>query len=128
MDEWDQGSKVWDKALVGYVIGLKPCFFEVAGYVKARWKAVVSPKSLRRGVFIFEFASEHDMKQILEGKWTFRGRPFVLQPWIPDFVPDKLEVTKVPVWVQFPKLHLSLWNPMALGRLASHLGTPLATI
>lgn len=62
MDEWDQGSKVWDKALVGYVIGLKPCFFEVAGYVKARWKAVVSPKSLRRGVFIFEFASEHDMK------------------------------------------------------------------
>lgn len=126
-DVWQRGSNCWDNALVGYGIGFKAGFIEISNYARSGWKAAVRVNQLRPGVFLFDFESEHSRKDVLEGKWTLRGRPLVLQPWTPEFDPDKLDFSKVPVWVQIPKLHSSLWNPEGLATLMSVIGTPLAT-
>ncbi|GKV29365.1 hypothetical protein SLEP1_g38300 [Rubroshorea leprosula] len=57
-DEWYQGSKVWENALVGYVLGCKPHFKDMANYANNRWKEFQVPKVffLRNGVFLFDFA------------------------------------------------------------------------
>lgn len=65
--------------------------------------------------------------KILENNWTFRGQPLILQPWSPDLDLKKLDVEKVPVWIQLPHLPLSCWTPKVLGKIASCIGKPLAT-
>ncbi|GLU24040.1 hypothetical protein SLE2022_400090 [Rubroshorea leprosula] len=37
-DEWVKGSKIWKNALVGYVLGSKPDFKDVANFVNNRWR------------------------------------------------------------------------------------------
>ncbi|GKV43378.1 hypothetical protein SLEP1_g50676 [Rubroshorea leprosula] len=106
-DEWVKGSKIWENALVGYVLGSKPEFKDIANFMNN---------------------SNGDAKQaVLERRWTFNGHPLILKQWTPDFDLDNLDISKIPVWIQFPELHLSLWNPESLGKLASYVGVPIAT-
>ncbi|GKV04889.1 hypothetical protein SLEP1_g16984 [Rubroshorea leprosula] len=102
-DEWVKGSKIWENALV--------------------------PKAfmLRNGVFLFDFGNGDAKHAVLERRWTFNGHPLILKQWTLDFDPDNLDISKIPVWIQFPELHLSLWNPESLGKLASYVGVPIAT-
>ncbi|GKV19162.1 hypothetical protein SLEP1_g29456 [Rubroshorea leprosula] len=57
-NEWVKGSKIWENALVGYVLGSKPDFKDVANFVNNRWREFQVPKAfmLRNGVFLFDFA------------------------------------------------------------------------
>ncbi|GLT95398.1 hypothetical protein SLE2022_130820 [Rubroshorea leprosula] len=128
-DEWVKGSKIWENALVGYVLGSKPEFKDVANFVNNRWREFQVPKAfmLRNGVFLFEFGNGNAKQAVLERRWTFNGHPLILKQWTPDFDPDNLDISKIPVWIQFPELHLSLWNPESLGKLASYVGVPIAT-
>ncbi|GKV33629.1 hypothetical protein SLEP1_g42109 [Rubroshorea leprosula] len=128
-DEWVQGSKIWENALVGYVLGSKPEFKDIANFVNNRWREFQVPKAfmLRNGVFLFDFGNGNAKQAVLERRWTFNGHPLILKQWTPDFDPDNLDISKIPVWIQFPELHLSLWNPESLGKLASYVGVPIAT-
>ncbi|GKV45242.1 hypothetical protein SLEP1_g52351 [Rubroshorea leprosula] len=102
-DEWVKGSKIWENALV--------------------------PKAfmLRNGVFLFDFGNGDAKQAVLERRWTFNGHPLILNQWTPNFDPDNLDISKIPVWIQFPELYLSLWNLESLGKLASYVGVPIAT-
>ncbi|GLU24041.1 hypothetical protein SLE2022_400100 [Rubroshorea leprosula] len=82
---------------------------------------------LRNEVFLFDFGNVDAKQAVLERRWTFNGHPLILKQWTPDFDPDNLDISKIPVWIQFPELHLSLWNPESLGKLASYVGVPIAT-
>ncbi|GKV13829.1 hypothetical protein SLEP1_g24802 [Rubroshorea leprosula] len=57
-DEWVKGSKIWENAFVGYVMGLKPTFKDMANFVNNRWREFQVPKvfMLRNGVFLYDFA------------------------------------------------------------------------
>ncbi|GLT27313.1 hypothetical protein SLA2020_023200 [Shorea laevis] len=128
-EEWNEGSKIWQNALVGYVLGIKPSFKDMANFVNNRWKEFQVPKAfiLRNGVFLFDFADNDAKQAVLEKRWTFNDHPLILKQWTPDFDPDNLDVSKIPVWIQFPDLHLSLWKPESLSKIASYLGVPIAT-
>ncbi|GKV42356.1 hypothetical protein SLEP1_g49767 [Rubroshorea leprosula] len=128
-DEWVKGSKIWENALVGYVLGFKPDFKDVSNFVNSRWREFQVPKAfmLRNGVFLFDFGNGDAKQAVLERRWTFNGHPLILKLWTPDFDLDNLDIGKIPVWIQFPELHLSLWNPESLGKLASYVGVPIAT-
>ncbi|GLT51827.1 hypothetical protein SLA2020_252080 [Shorea laevis] len=126
-DEWVTRSKIWENALVGYVLGFKLAFKDMANFVNNRWKEFQMLKAfmLSNGVFLFDF-SDGDAKQaVLEKRWTFNEHPLILKQWTPDFDLDNLDISKIPVWIQFPNLHLSLWNLGSLGKLASYLGVPM---
>ncbi|GKV49683.1 hypothetical protein SLEP1_g56421 [Rubroshorea leprosula] len=120
---------VWENALVGYVLGCKPHFKDMANYANKRWKEFQVPKvfSLRNGVFLFDFADGEAKQAVLEKRWTFQDHPLILKQWTLDFDPNNQDVSKIPVWIQFPDLHLSLWNPESLGKMANYLGVPIAT-
>ncbi|GKU89901.1 hypothetical protein SLEP1_g3973 [Rubroshorea leprosula] len=93
-EEWNEGSKIWENALVGYVLGIKPSFKDMANFMNNRCKEFQVPKAfmLRDGVFLFDFA-DNDAKQAeLEKRWTFNDHPLILKQWTPDFDPDNLDV------------------------------------
>lgn len=112
-------------------MGLKPgfmeFFMEISAYAKSRWNAAMKVNQLRPGVFLFYFESEHSKKDVLERKWTLRCWPLILKTWTPEFDSDHLDLSRVLVWIQLPKLHLSLWNLVALCKMLSVIGNPLAT-
>ncbi|GLT85876.1 hypothetical protein SLE2022_040490 [Rubroshorea leprosula] len=62
-DEWNERSKIWQNALVGYVLGIKPSFKDMANFVNNRWKEFQVPKAfiLRNRVFLFDSA-DNDAK------------------------------------------------------------------
>ncbi|GKU93131.1 hypothetical protein SLEP1_g6756 [Rubroshorea leprosula] len=95
-DEWVKGSKIWENALVGYVLGLRPTFKDMANFVNNRWKEFQVPKAflLRNGVFLFDFANGDAKQATLEKRWTFNGDPLILKQWTLDFDLDNLDIIK----------------------------------
>lgn len=79
------------------------------------------------GVFLFDFQSTEKMDEVLSTRWFFQGKPLILRPWAPTMDLEDMRTEFVPVWVKFPNLHFSLWNPPALGKLAGYLGKPIKT-
>ncbi|GKV23745.1 hypothetical protein SLEP1_g33443 [Rubroshorea leprosula] len=128
-DEWNERSKIWQNALVGHVLGIKPSFKDMANFVNNQWKEFQVPKAfiLRNGVFLFDFVDNDAKQAVLEKKWTFNDHPLMLKQWTPNVDLDNLDVSKILVWLQFPDLHLSLWKPKSLGKIASYLGILIAT-
>lgn len=51
----------------------------------------------------------------------------ILCPWSANLHLDKLDYSRIPVWIQFSDLPLELWTPEALGKLASYIGKPIST-
>jgi len=97
-------------------------------FANSQWKKdTPQVLMLTKGVFLFSFLNAEAMQLILDKRWTFYGNPLILKPWTPDFDVDNLEMEKLPVWIQLPQLHLSLWNPTALQKIASFIGKPIAT-
>ncbi|GKV40178.1 hypothetical protein SLEP1_g47845 [Rubroshorea leprosula] len=97
-DEWVTRSKIWENALVGYVLRFKPAFKDMANFLNNRWKEfqVLKVFVLRNGVFLFDF-SDGDAKQaVLEKRWTFNEHPLILKQWTPDFDLDNLDISKIP--------------------------------
>lgn len=127
-EESEEASAVWRNSLIGFVAGAKPRFREMEGYVKVRWMRIGAPTvhMLQEGMFLFDFCDE-DRNKVLEQNWAFRGQPLILRPWTPDVDINKLEVEKVPVWVQLPRLPLSCWTSRILGEIVSCIELPLAT-
>lgn len=119
-EEWEEGSKDWECCLVGYVPGCEPRFKDMVRFANSQWKKdTPQVLMLAKGVFLFSFLNAEAMQLILDKRWTFYGNPLILKPWTPYFDVDNLEMEKLPVWIQLPQLHLSLWNPTALRLLAS---------
>lgn len=110
------------------MIGKMPTFVKMNRFVRYQWLGIAAPKlnMLGNGVCLFSFPDKECKDAILDKQWTFYGFPLILRPWTPDLDLENLSVTKIHVWVRFPKLQLSLWNPEAITRISSFIGTPLA--
>lgn len=124
-----KAAKTWENALIGYVMDGKPRFMEMTNYVRRRWNHIQTPKvtMLQEGVFLFDFPSKEKQMEVLEKRWFYNERPLILRPWTPNLNLNDLSIKKVPVWIQLTKLPLDLWGPEIIEKLASYIGTPIAT-
>ncbi|GLT28117.1 hypothetical protein SLA2020_030730 [Shorea laevis] len=80
-DEWNDGVKHWQFALMGYTIGIKPSFKEMVRFANINWRDIQIPKiyMLKDGVFIFNFASEEAMRAVMARTRMFFKFPLVLR-------------------------------------------------
>lgn len=77
----EEGKTVWKNAVVGYILGEKPSFKEVVGFVHRSWGKIQIPRIhfLKPGIFIFNFSTEEAKKEILARHWNFNKSPMVLK-------------------------------------------------
>lgn len=78
------------------------------------------------GWIVFRFETKEMMEDIKKGNYEVFGIPLILTYLPQDFRFDTTPVFKYRVWATFPNLPLALWNPSALGKLASLIGEPIA--
>jgi hypothetical protein len=56
------------------------------------------------------------------GPWFWGRASLFLTPWFSDFNPNKLSVTKTPIWIQLLDLTLHLWGVHTLEAIGNSLG------
>jgi len=77
-------------------------------------------------MFLLNFdSSEGKMNALNEGPLFFDQKPLILKEWSPDLRFEDIQLSKLPVWVKFPRLPLSMWNSKALSKIASVCGKPI---
>eukprot|EP00253_Pinus_taeda_P007922 PITA_07922 len=68
-----------------------------------------------KGFFIVRFASSEDREKIISNGPYFWGTSgLFMTPWFPDFDPNTMAVSKVPVWVRLYNLLLHFWSKQVL--------------
>lgn len=122
-------EQVWEKALVGYVLEGKPRYMEMNNFARRRWRdyQVTRVTMLHEGIYLYEFQTKEMKQAVLEKKWFYNDRPLILRPWSANLNLKEIDVKKVPVWVQFTNMPLDLWSSSIVQKMASCIGTPLAS-
>lgn len=124
VEDVDTVAKAWGFGLIGYVAGKFPGKGAVHICGKS-WGVKFQLHFHASGWLLFKFSSEMDRDEVLrKGPYYIYGRPLLLKVMPDMFDFNDSEISKVPVWVQFPSLPLEFWNVRALSKIASKLGSP----
>lgn len=121
---------LWKHALVGFVLGTKPPFKQMVGFMQRRWKVFgdVEVFVLESGVFVFNFSNNEAKQKVLDmGPWSFYDKPLFLKLWSPDCSYQRENITSIPIWIHLPQLELHLWSFALLSKIASVVRKPLFT-
>lgn len=115
----------WGFPLLGFFAGRFPGKEAVQKMI-SRWTRKCRVSYHPNGWMIFSFETEADMEFIrTAGPFDAFGIPLVLCHLPKDFRFDSTPEFKFRVWISLPNLPLSLWNPNALGKIATMLGEPV---
>ena len=121
-------AKIWDNAVVFYVVGGKTSVDIIRGFIRKQWSHVIMPTIHEHedGFFILKFKIESECSEILKGGPYFLNRaPIVIKKWSANF-DFKSEILRViPVWVRLPSLPLHCWGAETLSRIVSAVGVPV---
>jgi hypothetical protein len=116
----------WRFSLIGYIAGKFPGYTSLSHFINSSWKRNVKFSMHDSGWLIFNFDSEVDMLEVLNGgPYSVHGRLLILKIMPEFFDFDTSDMLRMPVWIRFPNLPLQCWSPICLSKLASVIGKPL---
>ncbi|KAG5051936.1 hypothetical protein JHK87_004134 [Glycine soja] len=101
-------EEAWGHSLIGYVAGRFPGKKALWDCCQ-KWGVKFSYSAHESGWLVFKFESEDDLNQVMPAFFDFGNE----------------ELSKIPVWVKLRNLPLELWNPQALGKILSKIGSPI---
>ncbi|KAL2235432.1 UNVERIFIED_CONTAM: hypothetical protein Sindi_1275400 [Sesamum indicum] len=126
LDTVRDGSKRWKSTAVGYLMGKRPYYHHLKEFAHSVWPALREVIATANGFFFFQFKTEIDIEEVIEGgPWLFQGQSVVLQKWEPGMAMRKLKHTQVPVLIKLRHLPLEFWTTEGLSTVASGVGKPL---
>lgn len=77
-----------------------------------------------KGFFIVKFDTIKDKDYALnEGPWFWGNAGLFVRSWFPDFDPNSMVVTKMPVWVKLFNLPIHFWHYKVLEGIGNTLGS-----
>ncbi|KAL5142856.1 hypothetical protein HKD37_09G025956 [Glycine soja] len=118
-------EKAWGHSLIGYVAGHFPGKKALLDCCQ-KWGVKFSYSAHESGWLVFKFESEDDLNQVLSaGPYFIFQRPLLLKVMPAFFDFGNEELSKIPVWVKLRNLPLELWNPQALGKILSKIGSTI---
>ncbi|XP_071741283.1 uncharacterized protein [Rutidosis leptorrhynchoides] len=59
------------------------------------------------------------------GPWIVQGKPLFVAKWSPELNIEKIEPSKLPVWVKLTDMPLEAWNKKGISAIARKLGKPM---
>lgn len=127
-EEWDSWSKPWRKTLVVNLLRKKVSFKSLENYLQRKWTkhGPIKIVDMADGFYLVHFSKEEDYNfALFEGPWMIADHYLIVQRWRPFFLQNTEQVSKVAIWLRFPKLPFELYNVQFLWRIGSALGTTL---
>lgn len=104
------GLNKWSSSLVGHFIHSKLPFKLVETSAKKLWGHLGLSKVYLhdKGYFIFKFDCVMERDNVLAtGPWYIASKLLCLQPWQEGVNFNKIDCSKVPIWVKFSNIPLS---------------------
>lgn len=79
-----------------------------------------------KGFFIVVFRVEEEREKALtEGPWFWGSAGLFVTPWFPEFDPNTMVVSRMPVWVRLHNLPMHFWRFTSLSAIGNTLGRML---
>ncbi|KAH1253297.1 hypothetical protein GmHk_04G010000 [Glycine max] len=118
-------EEAWGHSLIGYMIGRFPGKKALLDCCQ-KWGVKFSFSAHESGWLVFKFEAEDDLNQVFSaGPYFIFQRPLLLKVMPAFFDFGNEELSKIPIWVKLRNLPLKLWNPQALGKILSKIGSPI---
>lgn len=100
---------MWKLCIIGYVNGKFLGFTALNNLISNSWKCNAKLTLYDSGWLIYTFSSEADKHAVLSGNpYYVFGRPLVLKSMPEYFDFATTDMSRVPVWVKFSLLSISL--------------------
>ncbi|CAO2821242.1 unnamed protein product [Amaranthus hypochondriacus] len=119
--------KIWERAVVLYVVGGNVTIDILRGFIRKHWSFVNMPAihNHEEGYFILRFSTEDECEAIIKGGPYFLNRaPMIVKKWTMNFDFKEEIMRVIPVWVRLPNLPLHCWGEDTLSRIVSAIGVP----
>ncbi|GKA07497.1 RNA-directed DNA polymerase, eukaryota, reverse transcriptase zinc-binding domain protein [Tanacetum coccineum] len=124
----EKESAQWKLTVCDHFVGYRTSVHELRYNIRRMWsKWGIDDIDMRvDGTCMFRFRSEEGMNKVLElGPWLVNNKPLFMQKWDLIIGMDKIEQTKVPLWVTLVNIPMEAWSSEGISALASSLGKPL---
>lgn len=124
----NKGSVKWQNTICGYLVGHNMMIGELRYHIRRMWsrfglREIIANNS---GVNLFKFKDEESMQHVLDqGPWMVYSRPMFVMKWDPGMGMQKVEPTKLPVWVKLLAIPMEAWSMEGMSALSSCLGKPI---
>lgn len=118
--------KTYECELVGWFSGSQPVSNFLLSILQKQWDAPFQCNATKSGWHVFKFQSvEAKLRVLNNGPYVIKNRTLSLQELTPTFQFKPMPEHLAPVWVKLFHIPFGLWNPRAIGILASRLGPPM---
>lgn len=92
-------------------------------WIHTTWTEHCQINLCSKGFFIVNFYTEEEKERILnEGPWFWGNAGLFITPWFPEFDPNTMVVTRMPVWVRLHNLPIHFWHHNTLSVIGNTLG------
>ncbi|XP_074290342.1 uncharacterized protein LOC141617073 [Silene latifolia] len=115
----------WSTAVYGYILGARPPWTVVNGFLKRVWSRFDIDKIsfMTNGIFLVRFKTkEHQKKALDYGPLMFDSKPVIIKEWLPDYCLVKHDVKQIPIWVKIHDLDIKFWGARCLRKIIAPLG------
>ena len=123
-----KGTKLCEGCLVGQFFDKRLPLHVVRAAVDRLWGKREMPEIsiTYNGLFLFRFKDMAARDWVMDcGPWYIAVRPFVIRRWQPGMEMLNIQLTSLPIWVNFHNIPLEYWTNTCLGYIASVVGKPL---
>lgn len=128
MEDVSDELEYWKLAMVCYVIGGKPLFKVFDGYARRIWGNANVDKTIpiKKGIFVIRFLNKEALEKALTmTNLMFDKHLVFVKQWEDDTDIEKIEVVKVPIWIQLPNLPVRYWGQNCLAKIVELVGKPV---
>lgn len=110
------------------MIGGNPHFKVMEGFAKRIWGSMNVDKIvlIKKGIFVIRFLNK-DTKEKAVGSTNLMldKKPVFVKNWDDDSNLEKIEVVKVPTWIQLPNLPVRYWGQGCLAKIVEFVCNPI---
>ncbi|XP_071733503.1 uncharacterized protein [Rutidosis leptorrhynchoides] len=125
----NEGCRKWNTTACGYMLGCSMSYNAMQYNLRRMWgkfglKDIIMDE---KQICYFKFNSEEGMNKVVENSpWMVNGKPLMVCKWSPDVSVEKVNPSKVPVWVKLVNVPLEAWSAKGrISTISSRIGKPM---
>ena len=116
----------WRNALIIKMFDKGIGFLQLKRRLKVKWalKGDFSLIDIGYDYYVTRFTNPEDYEHVmLNGPWMIDDNYLVIREWVPNFVPEEDNITRLTAWVRIPKLSVEYFNKdFLLHKIGSKIG------
>ena len=124
----EKHQKAWDCFILGQFYSDPPAQGTIHAIVNGIWSKFhrdISVTKMEGNAFLFRVPNASTRNRILtQGLWQIEGQTMFVANWKPGSIPQKLELSSAPVWLELRNVPLQFFNEDGFEFIAGLVGEP----